>query len=192
MKILASSDIHGDKELVKELAERAEEEEADLVVVCGDLTEFGGNLEGLIGPFKAKNKRILLIPGNHESFSTLKELAEIYKPGVKVLQNRPFRVGGVSFFSPKSISSFLQDPLNSLEEKGKEKRVMVTHPPPLGTELDFLRGRHVGSPLVRRIIEDFQPDLCLCGHIHENFGKIDKIGRTKVVNVGRKGKVIEV
>ena len=36
---------------------------------------------------------------------------------------------------------------------------------------------------LRRFIEERQPDLFICGHIHEDRGEA-KIGSTKVINVG--------
>ena len=38
MKILAAGDIHGDSALAEKLAKKAEDENVDLVVLCGDLT----------------------------------------------------------------------------------------------------------------------------------------------------------
>ena len=60
MKILAASDIHSDTILVNKLAEKAEQEKVDLVVLCGDLTQAEQSTEGIIGPFIAKNKKVLL------------------------------------------------------------------------------------------------------------------------------------
>lgn len=45
------------------------------------------------------------------------------------------------------------------------------------------RGKHYGSYLERLMINRFNPDLVICGHMHENFGK-DKIRKTLVVNIG--------
>ena len=42
MKILASGDLHGDIGLAKRLAERAEKEKVDLVVLCGFCLGFSG------------------------------------------------------------------------------------------------------------------------------------------------------
>ena len=44
-------------------------------------------------------------------------------------------------------------------------------------------GEHVGSTALRALIEREQPDLVLCGHIHESRA-IDEIGATTVVNPG--------
>ena len=42
---------------------------------------------------------------------------------------------------------------------------------------------HVGSTAVREFLEEAQPDICLCGHIHEARA-VDRVGRTVVVNPG--------
>ena len=62
--------------------------------------------------------------------------------------------------------------------------IFVTHSPPVKTKLDkIFWGGHVGSKVVRNFIEKFQPDLVICGHIHEARG-VDTIGKTLVINPG--------
>jgi len=72
------------------------------------------------------------------------------------------------------------------------KIVFLTHNCPYKTKLDIIkskhshkkvRGKHYGSFLERKIIEKFQPDIVICGHMHENFGQ-DKIGKSIIFNVG--------
>ncbi len=86
MKILAAGDIHGDTILAKKLATRAKKEKVDLVILCGDLTHFEQSTENIIGPFVKNNKKVLIIPGNHESFATADFLAELY--GVKNIHGK--------------------------------------------------------------------------------------------------------
>jgi hypothetical protein len=50
-----------------------------------------------------------------------------------------------------------------------------------------LLGKHVGSTAVRKFIEERQPDIAICGHIHEARGQ-DVIGKTKIVNCGTAAK----
>ena len=69
---------------------------------------------------------------------------------------------------------------------------MITHIPPYKTTLDDIGWASAGSEGVRRAIKQLKPDFCLCGHIHETFGKEDWIGKTRVINVGDKGKIIEI
>jgi Icc-related predicted phosphoesterase len=62
--------------------------------------------------------------------------------------------------------------------------ILISHNPPVNTICDALEnGMHVGSAALRAFIEEAQPDLCFCGHIHEAVG-VDRIGRTVVVNAG--------
>ena len=69
LKILAAGDIHGDTTLAKKLAERAEKENIDLVILCGDLTYAETSTEGIIGPFAKKRKKVILIPGMGASWN---------------------------------------------------------------------------------------------------------------------------
>lgn len=62
--------------------------------------------------------------------------------------------------------------------------ILLTHAPPYDTKADALPdGTHVGSQGVKKPIHEFQPDINICGHIHEACS-IDKIGKTTVANPG--------
>jgi Icc-related predicted phosphoesterase len=63
-------------------------------------------------------------------------------------------------------------------------KIFVPHAPPKGTRLDkILMGKHVGSLAVREFVELHQPDVLVCGHIHESRG-LDALGKTQMVNCG--------
>jgi Icc-related predicted phosphoesterase len=49
-----------------------------------------------------------------------------------------------------------------------------------------------GSDGVRKAIDQLKPDILLCSHVHEAEGLEEKIGKTRVINVGKKGKIIEI
>ena len=202
MKILAASDIHGDKSALENLVKKAKKENVDLVVLCGDMTLFEDDLTGIVGPFKELNKKIIMIPGNHENFSSVEYLAKQYGPGVYNLHGRSikfyndigiFGVGGadVGFFdvTEKEIDKLLKKAHKPI--KDAKHRIMITHIPPFGTKIDAL-WQHVGSKEVRKKIEELNPDLVLCGHIHETAGKKEKIGDTTVINVGKDGVIIDI
>ena len=57
MKILAAGDIHGDLTAAKKLAEKAEKENVDLIILNGDFTLFEEHTPGLIQIFKDKGIR---------------------------------------------------------------------------------------------------------------------------------------
>src|SRR3989344_6084537 len=91
MKILAAADIHGDTKLAQALAEKAAKEKVEFVVLCGDLVASDSSTQGIIGPFVKKNKKVILIPGNHETIATEDFLAELY--GVKNLHGYSLLLG---------------------------------------------------------------------------------------------------
>ena len=71
-------------------------EKVDLVILCGDITSFDTSTSNLIGPFVKRHKKVLLIPGNHESFATADFLAQVY--GIKNIHGYSVRYGDVGVF----------------------------------------------------------------------------------------------
>jgi hypothetical protein len=200
MKILASGDIHGDTKLAERLAEQAEKENVDLVVLCGDLTYAERSTEGIIGPFASKHKKVLLIPGNHETIATADFLAELY--GATNLHGYSIKIGDVGFFgvgganiglfqlTEKEIYDMLSQGYNKI--KDAKTKIMVSHVHPSGTQMEKFTSIFPGSNGLRRAVEKFKPDLLLCSHVHEAEGIEEMVGKTKVINVGKKGKIITI
>ncbi len=200
MRILAAGDIHGDISLAKRLAEQAEKEKVDMVILCGDLTYAESSVEGIIGPFVKKNKKVLLIPGNHETIATADFLAELY--GVTNLHGYSLKVYDIGLFgcggANIGLSQLPEGEIFSILKKGFEKikntrmKLMVTHVHPSGSLMGKLSSFVPGSSGVRKAVDNLKPDILLCSHVHEAEGVEEMIGGTKVINVGRKGKVLEI
>ena len=70
------------------------------------------------------------------------------------------------------------------------KKVLVSHLHAAGTKAEF--SGVPGDDVIREAVDEFKPDLLIAAHIHEGEGIEDKIGKTRVVQVGRKGKILEV
>lgn len=198
-KVLAVGDIHGDSRLVKKLAERAKEENVDLVILAGDITFAEMPFKNIIKPFTDMKKQVLLIPGNHESVATTDFLAEVYPPtknihGYSFIKNNLgiFGAGGadigINKINDVELFDLLKRGNNSV--KNLDKKIMVTHIHPLGTKSEFSGFK--GSKAVRKAIETFKPDVAIFAHIHEAAGMEEKIGKTRVINVSRKGEIFEV
>jgi len=199
MKILAASDIHGDAKLVKKLAEKAEKEKVELVILCGDLTGWS-ETKNLIKPFKDKRKNILILPGNWDSFATTDFLAQFY--GVRnihgysaVYENIGFFGAGGASESPGPGRTTEREILKNLEKahanlRDVEKKIMLTHMHPANSRSEF--SGVPGSRAIAKAIKKFSPDFLFHGHIHEGSGLEEKIGNTKVINVSREGRIIEV
>ncbi|HIH10904.1 TPA: hypothetical protein HA241_01835 [Candidatus Woesearchaeota archaeon] len=199
MKILALSDIHGDKAFMVEMAAKGARERVDLVLLAGDLVDFGESTEGLIRPFKEQGLDVAVVPGNHEGLADINFLVEKY--GVKNLHGYALKFGDVGIFGcgygdigvhqldEESFFNTLHKAHSSLGQI--KKKIMVTHVQPS----DSIIGLKIpgwGSTGVRKAIEDFQPDVHICGHIHETHGIEEMIGKTKVINVGKTGRIIEL
>jgi len=200
LKILASGDIHGDTGLAEKLAERAKKENVDLVILCGDLTMGETSTSNLIGPFVKRKKKVILIPGNHETVATADFLAELY--GAKNLHGYSVKYKDVGLFGcgganiglfqlgEKEIFNLLKKGFSKI--KYLNKKIMVTHVHPSNTKMEKFTKFFPGSKGVKKAIDTFKPDILLCSHVHEAEGIEEKIGKTRVINVGRKGKIIEL
>ena len=75
---------------------------------------------------------------------------------------------------------------------GSDIQIMVTHIHPAGGMTEKMLPMFEGSKGIRRAIDKFHPDILLCSHMHETEGLEEKIGKTKVINVGARGKIFDV
>lgn len=200
MKILAAGDIHGDTRLAEKLARKAEDNKVDLVILCGDITHFDRSTTNLIGPFKKRNQKVVFVPGNHETMATADFLKELYEAvnlhsySIKYKDVGLFGCGfaniGLTQLSEDEIFETLKKSNKYL--KGVKKKIMVTHVHPDGSLMGKLTSLFPGSKGVKKAIDTFKPDFLLCSHVHEAEGVEEKIGKTKVINVGREGKILDV
>ena len=191
---IAYSDIHGD---CSPLGRIPDLREAAGSIICGDLTLAGGKEAAarVLDACGAYSPVMAALPGNMDMPEVLELLHE---RGIS-LHGRAVRpcpevaligVGGSNptpFRTPYELS---EDEIAAALEKALDEAgsyahlVLVSHAPPLGGQCDRLRGGgHAGSAAVRSFIEKVQPELCLCGHIHEARG-LDRLGNCTVINPG--------
>ena len=201
MKILAASDLHSDVQAAKKLADKAKKNKVDLVLLGGDIIEMGTAGKGIIGPFKKAGIEVLMVHGNHDQPVDIDFLSEKYGGGVYNLHSYYkefddlviFGAVGTEFgFFGLDNKELFDDLRKKMRKAGGKKRILLTHEPPFNTKLDNLGWAKVGSRNMRKIIEAYKPDVVLCGHIHETFGLTDYIGKTKIVNTGKKGVIIDL
>ncbi|RLF76142.1 YfcE family phosphodiesterase [Thermococci archaeon] len=191
MRIAAITDIHGKVGKAEKLVERLEEEDFDLLLIAGDITNFQGRGKAseILDILERVGKPMFSIMGNCDGRDVLDLLEE---KGIS-LHDKRLEFGGTGFVgfggSNKTPFSTIwefddRELLKSLMRNYREGDVLLVHTPPYGTKVDRIyTGRHVGSKGLRRFIEEKQPPLVICGHIHEARG-VDEIGRTLVVNPG--------
>jgi len=200
MKILAASDIHKDISLAKRLADRAVKEDVDAILLAGDFSNHLGDMEGVLGAIAQSGKKVFLVPGNHDNPTEIDVLTEIYNM-VNVhgyaVEHEHLGIFGHSAVNCGMFSMPEHEVLDVLRKsfkyvKHKEKKIMMTHIHPSGSTIEKFSNFVVGSGAVRKAIEELQPDIAICGHVHEAEGIEEKIGKTRVINVCRRGKIIEI
>ena len=196
MKILAISDIHGEEN--QNLYNYLETNDIDLVLILGDITNFGpiGFVETFINKLKKYNVDVIAIHGNCDPEGVCDAISNV----TTCLHNNSiilddivlFGYGGSNltpFDTPSEVDDDkiyedLHNLLDNQTDSQNKIKILVTHAPPFSSSADVIEsGDHVGSHGVFKIIDEFKPDINLCGHVHE-AKSISKIGNTDVVNPG--------
>ncbi|WP_458403507.1 metallophosphoesterase family protein [Methanobrevibacter sp.] len=200
-KILAISDIHGEEN--ENLYTYLNNNEIDLVLILGDITDFGPL--DFVGPFIEKvadcGVDVIAIPGNCDPKGICNAINEVSF----CLHNNIIAYGDAILFgyggsneTPFNTPGEIQD--NKIygdvfellanydyvyNDKVPKVKILVTHAPPYNTEADKIAsGDHVGSQGILKSIHEFEPQINLCGHIHE-ARSLSKIGiTTDVANPG--------
>ena len=171
--------------------------DVDVLVVGGDITTFGtpDDAERAIELWRPLAPRLLAVAGNMDSPAIDERLVAL---GVSVdargvALEDDVGIAGVSAapLSPlRTPYELADDELGRRAEAGLAEvkrcrvRILCPHAPPHGTACDRIRsGEHVGSAALRAVVEREQPDVVLCGHIHESRA-VDGIGPSQVANPG--------
>lgn len=193
-QLLLFSDVHGDATACRRLVERAES--ADVVVGAGDFCVMRRNLTEPIDVLSAIDTPTVLVPGNAESETELREACSEWA-AAHVLHGSGCEIAGLSFygigggipvtpFGPWSYD-FSEDEAASMLADCPEGAVLVSHSPPKGVVDRDSKGQSLGSEAVRQTIADTAPALTVCGHIHGSWGEEGMLASTPVVNAGPEG-----
>ena len=97
---------------------------------------------------------------------------------------------GIHQLEEKEIYDLLKKGFDKI--KSLQKKIMVTHVHPTGSKMERFTNLFPGSSGVKRAIDNLKPDLLLCSHVHEAEGIEEMIGKTRVINVGKEGKIIDI
>jgi Icc-related predicted phosphoesterase len=193
LKILAAADLHGSLDVAKRLSEKGKKEKVDLVVLAGDIYGYSEGKSGILKPFRDAGQKVVFVPGNCD----FDEEHEMLKREGKSIHNYYVTYGGVGIAGIGDPNWKLCLDKGDLAEIKRNfgrmkagKKILVSHLHAAGTKAEF--SGIPGDDVIRDAVDEFKPDLLIAAHIHEGEGIEDKIGKTRVVQVGRRGKVIEV
>ena len=198
MKILAISDIHSQDN--ENLYEYIKNKDIDLVLIAGDITDFGPL--DFVGEFVQKiidcDCDVIALPGNCDPNGICNAIND---SGAFCLHKNIVNYGDVvllgyggsnptPFDTPGEIedNKIYGDVYELLAEydyiandKVPKVTILLTHAPPYNTKADLVEeGKHVGSQGILKSIHEFQPKINICGHVHE-AKSIDKIGDSTIV-----------
>lgn len=193
MKLLGITDLHGSQAALERILAAAGP--VDLILLGGDLTNFGSSAEAerLVRQAQAGGTTVLAVAGNCDSAQIDRRLEELGVSlmgrgvihdgvGLHGLSAMPPWRGDMYQLSEGELGEALQAGYGQIS--GADHHVVLSHPPPRSEAIDRTsRGRHVGSTALRSFLDETQPGLVICGHIHEARG-LEKFGRTTAVNCG--------
>lgn len=194
MKIVSFGDVHmATRNLARMGAVMCD---TGLVILSGDLTNFGGGKEAqqVLDAVRQVCPRVLALPGNldrREVFPFLEaEQIALHGKGTVIDGIGIFGCGGSNLTPFHTPSELTEEEIYDALRRGYETvqthqpLLMVCHTPPFNTRCDrLIGGKAVGSTAARQFIEEVQPSVCISGHIHESAG-VDTIGATTVLNAG--------
>ena len=197
MRVQVFSDIHGDRRALEKVAAV----EADLYICAGDLATWGKGLDACGETLRPLGGKLWALPGNHETADQIAEFCA--KFGFNDFHGRTFehdgwRFAGLGYSNPTPFNTpgeYSEDELGDRLAPFAELSplVLVCHAPPKDTALDEAGpDKHLGSPAVRKFLDDAQPAHFFCGHIHEAGGREATIGKTHGVNAGKRGYLLEL
>jgi Icc-related predicted phosphoesterase len=89
---------------------------------------------------------------------------------------------GFTIYDEEAVEDHLEDLVEGHENR---RIILVTHTPPYGI-LDLGRRygeRRLGSEAVRTFAEEIEPDLIVCGHVHQFGGRTRECDFSTIVNI---------
>ena len=197
MKLLIFSDIHSHHKALEQLVAT----EADYYFAAGDLVSWARGLEECGRILEPRAGRVYILPGNHESAEQITAFCQQF--GFHDFHGQTLHIGrhhvaGLGYSSPTPFNTPGEYSEAELAERlapfaALRPLVLICHAPPHGTALDRVRdGLHAGSRSVREFVDRHQPEYLFCGHIHEAEGAQIDIGKTRAINVGKRGYLLEL
>lgn len=198
MKIMALADQHG------ELPQLPEEE--FLLLLIGDIT--GGNWSGSRDGSEDKwnswlhrefrdwvgNRKVIATAGNHDTIFQKYPFPDF----IHFLKDDFIIVNDTVIYGTPWIKYFDGLAFNADEKKldqiysqiPNKVDILMTHGPPFGF-LDVVERMHVGSKMLLKHIERVNPKIVICGHIHQEYGRMIMPNGTVIYNVARKLTLIQ-
>jgi len=191
LKLAAASDIHGDYVMTRRFGMAALSLKASAIIIAGDI---GPNTEKVLSYLSQLEIPIYAVLGNDDfpmDVYILEDTPYVLNIDGECIDIGPVEIIGSSGNPGSGLASpdekKMEATLQKAFTKASKPVILVTHLPPYRV-LDLAtrhkeRGEHIGSKAVRKIIEQYKPVLCICGHVHKDGGKRAFLKDTEVINI---------
>lgn len=177
---------------------------------AGDITNYGYKNHPIIDwdnsilSFHKATKPIYWVPGNHDI--GFKHNTTLTSKSVNCLEKRVFfntiSIVGVSLSVCYNLPELVDywDHMTNVEREEQKyynlflneyADIVVSHSPPTGLIGSEIGCGDIGSKYLYEYIEEYQPKLVVCGHVHDPLTRETKIGKTTVINVARQSRIID-
>jgi len=187
--IIAFSDLHSSQRFFEIFKKEFEKEKDKVFLFAGDLIDSSKLSDEIFSFLEvlSKDNQVFAIPGNCDRSFVDKRLEEL---GINVDKKRKEIKGkelnvvgfGGSLKTPFSTpNERKEEDFYSIFELVDSKTILLSHIPPFGI-FDEVGNEHIGSKVLREIIEKKNPYMIVCGHVHETSG-VKKIKNTTVVKL---------
>lgn len=174
MKFLVLTDLHQKKSCIDWINRVISDNQPDFTLFLGDVTNMGTG-EDAREILKMIHSDIYVIPGNCDPLDFPVKIASVahdmHGKSAKIGEYNLIGLGGSNitiFGTPFELEE--EDIYNALKPISKKGMILMTHAPSYGIYDHIPNGMSVGSPAIRKIVEEFKPMIALSGHIHEDRG----------------------
>ena len=185
----------------------------NFAIHAGDITNTGFRQRTLVWDesvisFEKSKQPIYWIPGNHDinfkedtelgtgNFNVLNKVATYIEPTFNYTTEKRLTIKGVSLsvcYNLPALASYWDFmTANRYDEKeyyekqlDKYYDIIVSHSPPNGDIGSEIECGDIGSGCLLEYIEEYQPRLVVCGHVHHPLTRKTVIGKTTVINVAQ-------
>ena len=191
MRLAVASDIHGDYLMTRRFGMAALGLNASAIIIAGDI---GPNAEKVLSYLSQLEIPIYLVLGNDDfpfDAYILEGIPYVLNIDGECIDVGPVEIIGLSGNPGSGLASpdekKIEAALQNVFTKASKPVILVSHLPPFRV-LDLAtryreKGEHIGSKAIRKIIEQYKPVLCVCGHVHKDGGKRAFLEDTEVINV---------
>ena len=187
MRFLVITDLHQNTDMIDRFNGIIREKGAEFVLFLGDVTDFGTGEQAadIISRIESK---VYVIPGNCDPLDLPEKIRDVaidmHGNAADIGGYRLIGLGGSNITIFHTAFELEEEALyDGLKRNACEGMILMTHAPSVGILDEIPSGANVGSPAIKRIVDEYHPILALSGHIHEAIG-CKVIDGTTFVNPG--------